>query len=83
MFITSSLFEIEAIAGLISINLYLRKISGQALLKAHTLPHNHILYSSLESRPFNDHTYYSLSLDSFTHCQRENIKGIIIDMDNQ
>ena len=83
MFITSLLFEVETIAGLIFINLYLCKISSQALLKAHTLPHNHILHSPLESRLSNNHTYHSLSLDSLTHCQRENIKGTIIDMDNQ
>jgi len=82
-FQTSPLFGVKAIAGLIPINLHLRKISGRALLRAHTLSHNYILCSLLESRPSNDHTYHPLSLDSLTRCQRENIKGTIINMDNQ
>ena len=75
-------FEVKAIIGFIPINLHLCKISGQALLRAHSFPHNHILYSLLESRPSDNYTHYSLSLDSLTCYQRENIKGTIIDMDN-
>jgi len=41
-------FDVEAIAGLIPINLHLYKLSGRAQLRAHLLPYNHILYSLLE-----------------------------------
>jgi len=83
VFQTSPLFGVEAIVDLIPINLHLHKISGQALLRAHTLSHNHILYSFLESRPSDDHTHHLLFLDSLTCCQRENIKGTIVDIDNR
>ena len=82
-FWTSLFFEVEAITGLIPINLHLCKLSGQAQLRAHSLPHNHILYVLLESKPSYDHTSHPLSLDSLTHCQRENIKGTIVNMDNR
>ncbi len=37
-FKTSPLFSVEAIAGLIPINLYLQKLSGRSQLCAHSLP---------------------------------------------
>jgi len=83
VFQTFPFFGIKAIAGLISINLHLCKLSGQAQLRAHSLSYNHILHTLLESRPFYNHTPHSLSLDSLTCHQRENIKGTIIDMDNR
>ena len=49
----------------------------------HSLPHNHILQSLLESRSSNDLTQYPLSLNSLTHCQGENIKGSIVNIDNR
>jgi len=82
MFQISPLFEVEAIAGLIPINFHLCKLSGQAQLKAHSLPHNHILQSLLESRSSDNLTQHPLFLNSLTCCQRENIKGSIINMDN-
>jgi len=82
-FHTSSSFGIKAIAGLIPINLYLHKLSGRAQLRAHSLLHNHILQSLLESRSTNCHDLHCLSLDLLTHHQRENIKDTIIDMDNR
>jgi len=83
MFQSSPSFGIKAIVGLIPINLHLCKISSKALLRAHTLLHNHILHSLLESRPYDDYTYHPLSLDSLTCYQRENIKSTIVDMDNR
>ena len=82
-FWTSPSFRVKAIASLILINLYLHKLSGRAQLRAQSLPCNHILCFLLESRSSDNCTHYSLSLDSLTHYQRENIKGTIIDMDNR
>jgi len=39
-FKTSPTFGIEAIVGLIPINLYLQKLSGRSQLRAHSLPPN-------------------------------------------
>ena len=83
MFQTSPLFGVEAIVGLIPINLHFHKLSSHAQLRVHSLPHNHILQSLLESRSSNDLTQYPLSLNSLTHCQGENIKGFIINIDNR
>ena len=82
MFHTSS-FGVEAIARLIPINLYLCKLSGQAQLRAHSLPYNHILHSLLESRLSNNTLCYFFSLDFLICHQRENIKGTIVNMDNK
>jgi len=83
MFHTFPSFGIETITGLIPINLYLHKLSDWAQLRVHSLPHNHILWSLLELRPSDDLNQHSLSLNSLTYCQRENINGSIIDMDNR
>ena len=82
MFCTSS-FGVKAIAELIPINLHLCKLSGQAQLRAHSLPHNYILYSLLESRPSNNSLHHPLFMDFLTYCQRKNIKNTIINMDNR
>ena len=83
MFQTSPFFGVEAIAGLIPIHLHFCKLSGRAQLRAHSLSHNHILHSLLESRSVNSHDSHCLSLDLLFCCQREIIKGPIIDMDNR
>ena len=49
----------------------------------HSFPHNHILWSLLESRPSNDLNQHSLSLDSLICHQRENIKESIVNIDNR
>ena len=82
-FQTSSSFGIEVIVGLIPIYLHLCKLHGRAQLRAHSLSHNYILQSLLESRPllYKD-PHYSL-LDSLSPCQWKMIKGPIVDMDNR
>lgn len=74
---------IKAIASLIPIYLYLWKLSGRAQLRVHALPHNHILWSLLESRPNLYINQYHLSLDLLTPQQWERIKSSIIDIDNR
>ena len=78
-----SSFSIEVITGLILIHLHLCKLSGRAQLRAYLLPHNHILYSLLESRSFICQYLHCLFLDLLSHCQRKIIKDPIIDMDNR
>ena len=61
-------FGVEAIIGLIPINLHLKKLSGRSQLQAYSLPPNHILCSLIE--PKEDSLYYQhpLSLGSLTRC---------------
>ena len=82
-FQTSPSLGIKAIVGLIPIYLHLQKLSGKIQLRAHTLPHNYIIWSLLESRPSFHSIPHHLSLDSLTPHQRELIKGPIVNMNNR
>jgi len=65
-FCTLFFFSIEVIAGLISIHLYLCKLSGRAQLRAYSFPHNYILQSLLKSRLSLYNDSHCLSLDSIS-----------------
>ena len=75
-------FSIEAIIGLIPINLHLQKLSERLQLKSHSLPHNHILQSLMEPKISLSPKLHSLSLGSLSKYQRESIKDPVVDMDN-
>jgi len=88
VFKISSLYSIEAIAGLIPIHLHLQKLSERSQLRAHSLPTNHILrslmgndsnVSNISSHPH----HHLLLLNSLTKHQCGLIKGHIINMDNR
>ena len=83
VFKTSPSFGVEAITGLIPINLYLKKLSERSQLQAHLLPSNHILHLLMEPR--NDLSYHqhSLSLGGLTKCQHTLIKGSVVNIDNR
>jgi len=81
-FKTFSLFSLEAIAELISINLHLQKLSRRSQLRAHTLPNNHIFQSLMEPKTNVLFKPYSLSLGFLLKCQCELIKGPVVGMDN-
>ena len=78
----SPLMGVEAITGLIPINLHLQKIGGRSQLRVHLLLSNHILWSlmspSLEFLPYQ----HILLLNSLTRRQHGLIKDHIIDMEN-
>ena len=74
--------SIKAITGLILINLHFQKLSGRLQLRSHSFPHNHILQSLMEPKTLLSSKLHSLSLSSLSKCQRELIKGPVIDMDN-
>jgi len=76
-------FSVEAIARLISINLYLQKLSGRSQLYAHSLPNNHILRSLMEPKSVAPSKPHSLSLGSLSKWQCKLIKDPVVDMDNQ
>ena len=83
VFCILSSFNIESIIGLILIYLHLCKFSGRAQLRAHLLPHNHILHSLLKSRPSIHNVSHYLSLDLLSPCQQEIIKGSVVNMNNR
>ena len=62
-FHTSPSTEIEAIAGLISIHLYLQKLNDKFHLRAHTLSTNHIIKLLLKTRYTNDKEPHQLLLE--------------------
>jgi len=82
VFKTSPLLGIKAVAGLISINLHLQKLSGRSQLCTHSLPLNHILCSLIEVKPHLPSIQHILLLNSLTRHQHECIKGHIVDIDN-
>jgi len=76
-FKTFLLLGIEAIAGLLPINLHLQKLSGRSQLQANSLLLNHILHSLMENKSNMLSQQHSLS-----KCQYELIKNHLVDMDN-
>jgi len=78
----SPLLGVEAIAGLIPINLHLQKLGGRSQLRVHSLPPNHILRSFMSSSLDSYSHQHTLSLNSLTRHQQELIKGHVVDMDN-
>ena len=62
-FYISPTLDIEAIAGLIFIHLYLQKLNSRFHLRAHSLPLNHIIKLILETRSSNDIESYQLLLE--------------------
>ena len=78
--------DIEAIVGLIPIDLHLQKLDGRSQLRTHSLPPNYIICSLMElisSSSFPLIPQHSFSLGSFTKCQCELVKGHVVDMDNR
>jgi len=65
-FKTSPLFSVEAIAGLIPINLYLQKLSGRSQLCAHSLPNNHILHFLMKPKSVTPSRSHMLSFGSLS-----------------
>ena len=76
-------FGIKAIAGLISIKLYLQKLSGRSQLQAYSLPPNHLIQSLMESSLGSSSVQHSSSLDSLTSYQCSLIKDHLVDIDNR
>ena len=74
---------IEAIAGLISIHLYLQKLSGRSQLRAYFLPDNHILHLLMDNNPNSSSSSHPMSLGLLTGRYCNLIKGYLVDMENQ
>ena len=65
-FKTFSSFGIKAIAGLISIKLYLQKLGGRSQLQVHSLPPSYLIRSLMDSSHSVSTLQHSALLDSLT-----------------
>jgi len=81
-FCTSSTQEIEVIAGLIPIYLYLCKISRWQQLRTVSLPSNHAINSLLEKHHSKNMLSYCLSLEALTFKQCFKVKSFIVNVNN-
>ena len=72
--------EIEAIAGLIPIQLYLWKLSSRNQLQMATLSYNHIIKSLLERRYAENSQSHHLTLGNITSKQQQKLKDSIVNM---
>ena len=82
-FKTSLTKGIEALVNLIPIKSYLQKLGGRLQLCVLSLPTNHIIQNLMDSSFGSPHCHHPSSLDSFTNCQRANIKGYLVDSNNK
>ena len=78
----SPLFGIEAIAGLIPINLHLQKLSRRSQLQVHSLSNSYIFHFLMEPKANASTKLHLLSLGFLTKCQHELIKESVVDIDN-
>ena len=74
---------IEAIAGLIPINLHLWKLGRRLQLHTQSLSLNYLIKSLLKSRYFFYHNEYHLSMEKLTNKQKLKVKSSIIDTNNR
>jgi len=81
-FHTSPTMGVEAIIGLIPINLYLKKLYQRFHLQGFSLLPNHIIKSILMSVDSNKHDPHRLSLKSLTAKQKLKLQSPLIDMNN-
>ena len=82
-FWTSPSLGVEAIAGLVSIHLHLKKLYGRFLLQQSSLLSNHIIHSILSSDRSQEYKSHNASIDHLTAKQRSQLKSSIIDVDNK
>ena len=77
VFQTLSTIRIEAIAGLISIHLHLKKLSSHDQLWMATLSHNYAIKSLLKERYTSFSNHHWLLLENMTSKQWMNIKSSV------
>ena len=82
-FHTSPIDSIEAIAGLISIYLYLKKLYSRFLLKEFLLSPNHIIKLFITYNNPQSISYHQTLLTNLTSKQFLYFKSFFIDIDNR
>ena len=83
VFWISPTLRVEAIMGLVSIHLHLRKLFGRFLLWQSFLPLNHIIHSILSSNGLQEHKCHFASIDHLMAKQRMKLKLPLIDADDK
>ena len=83
VFWMSPTLGVEAIMGLVSIHLHLRKLFGRFLLWQSFLPLNHIIHSILSSNGLQEHKCHFASIDHLMAKQRMKLKLPLIDADDK
>ena len=78
-FKTSPLYGIEAIAGLIPINLHLQKLGGRSQLQANKLPPSYLLHLLIDSQ-LNCYSTVCYGTNSRVRVRIVNIIGVIISL---
>jgi len=79
VFKTSSSHSIEAIAGLIPINLHLQELGGRSQLHASKLPSSHLICLLIELQLNSNSSLNSVTLHSLTNRQHSLVKGYLVD----
>ena len=79
-FRTSPTERLKVIAGLIPIKLHLHKLASRSQLRSATLPKNHIIKTLIEDIPTKP---FSHSINTLTNCQKNSVKGHLIDSYNK
>ena len=82
-FCTSPTPGIEAISGLVSIHLHLRKLYSRFLLCELSLLSNYIISNILSSKNMQERSCHISSIDYLTAKQRIQLKSLLIDMNNK
>ena len=79
----SPILGVEAIARLVPIYLYLKKLYGRFLLQQSSLPSNHIIHSILSLDRTQEHKSHNAFIDHLMAKQRSWLKSSIIDIDDK
>jgi len=66
-FKTSPSYGIEALAGLIPINLHLQKLGSRFQLRAYKLPSSHLICSLIDSQLNPQSNFNAVALNSFSN----------------
>jgi len=76
-------FGIEAIMGLMPINLYLQKLGGRSQLCTCKLPPSHLIRSLINLQLNSDSGLDAVALDSLTNRQQSLVKDHLVDSANR
>ena len=71
-------YGIEALAGLIPINLHLQKLGGHSQLQAYRLPFSHLICSLIDSQLNLQSNLNTVTLNSLSNQQYSLVKGHLV-----
>ena len=80
IFWTALSLGVEAIAGLVPIHLYIKKLYGRFLLCQFSLPSNYIIHSILSSDRSHEHSSHNAPIDYLMAKQKSRLKSSFINV---